>query len=205
MRFFDPNSKFAQVMTAVGEMMLLNLCWIVASLPLVTIGAANTAMYTVMGRRVREEGSGTVVPFFQAWWRDLKISTLFWVAQVLISSSLTMILLLPLPGFLKVVAVVLLVLVTLVFTTIYPQIARYRNRWFPCLRNSLILLVLRPGWVLLNLGLFLLPVVLFLLFPMDFLRFGFLWLVIGFSTLFFVSAEIMQKVLQPLEELSHQG
>ena len=204
MKFFDPNSKFAQVMTTVGEMMLLNLCWIVASLPLITIGAANTAMYTVMGRRVREEGSGTIVPFFKAWWRNLKISTLFWLAQVLVTGSLSMILLLPLPGFLKVVAVVLLILVTLVFTTIYPQIARYRNRWFPYLRNAVILLVVRLRWVLLNLGLFLLPVVLFLLFPVDFLRFGFLWIIIGFSTLFFVSAEIMQKVLQPLEELSHQ-
>ena len=202
MKFFDPNSKFAQLMTSFGEMMLLNLCWIVASLPLITVGAATTAMYTVLGRRLREEGSGTVVPFFKAFWQNLKMSTLFWVAQVLMSFSLSLSLFLTLPVFVKVISVFFLILVTLVMSLIYPQLARYRNRWFPYLRNALILLLTRLGWAVLNFGLFLLPVVLFLLFPMDFLQFGFLWIVVGFSTLFFLSAEIMQKVLQPLEDLS---
>jgi len=202
MKFFSPDSKFAQTMTSLGEMMLLNLCWILASLPLVTIGAANVAMYTVMGRRLREEGSGTIVPFFKAWWKNLKMGTVFWIAQVFISFSLILTFFLTLPVFFKVISAIFLILVTLVFSTIYPQIARFRNRWFPYLRNAVILLVLRAGWVLLNLALFLLPVVLFLLFPIDFLQFGFLWILVGFSTLFFLSSEIMQKVLQPLEDLS---
>lgn len=202
MNFFAPDSKFTQVMTSVGEMMLLNFCWIIASLPLITIGATNTAMYTVMGRRLRGEGSGTIVPFFKAWWSNLKMGTLFWVAQVFVSISLGMILFLPLPGVLKVIAAVLLVLVTLLFSIIYPQIARYRNRWFAYLRNAVILLVLKLGWVVLNLLLFLLPVILFLLAPAEFLQFGFIWILFGFSVLFFVSAEITQKILQPMEELS---
>lgn len=202
MNFFSPDSKFTQIMTSVGEMMLLNLCWIIASLPLVTLGAANTAMYTVLGRRLRGEGSGTMVPFFKAWWSNLKMGTLFWVAQILVSGSLALTLVLPLPGFLKVVAGILLVLVTLVYSTIYPQIARFRNRWFPYLRNAVILLVLRLGWVVLNAALFLTPVGLFLIAPGEFLQFGFIWILFGFSGLFYLSAEIMQEVLQPLEDLS---
>ena len=94
-----------------------------------------------------------------------------------------MILFLPLPSFLKVIAVVLLILVAMVFSTIYPQLARFRNRWFACLRNAVILLVLRLRWVLLNM-LLLAPVVLFWLIPMEFLRFGFVWILFGFSVLF---------------------
>jgi uncharacterized membrane protein YesL len=202
MKFFSPDSKFAEIMSSFGEMILLNICWILASLPLITLGAANTAMYTVMGRRLREEGSGTIVPFFKAWWSSLKMGIPFWVAQVLVSCSLSMILFLPLPVFLKVIAVLLLILVTLLFSVIYPQIARFRNRWFAYLRNALILLILKLGWVLLNLVLFLFPVALFLLAPVDFMQFGWIWILFGFSLLFFLSAEIMQKVLQPLEELS---
>lgn len=202
MKFFSPDSKFTQVMTSFGEMMLLNLCWIIASLPLITIGAANTAMYTVMGRRLRKEGSGTVVPFFRAWWSNLKMGTLFWVAQVLVSCSLGLTLFLPLPGFLKGIAVVLLILVTLLFSIIYPQVARFRNRWFAYLRNAVILLISKLSWVVLNLLLFLSPVIVFLLAPMEFLQFGFIWILFGFSGLFFLSSKIMQKVLLPLEELS---
>lgn len=202
MKFFSPDSKFTQAMTSFGEMMLLNVCWILASLPLVTLGAANTAMYTVMGRRLRGEGSGTIVPFFKAWWSNLKMGILLWVAQVLVSCSLGLTLFLPLPGFLKGIAVVLLILVTLLFSIIYPQVARFRNRWFAYLRNAVILLISKLGWVVLNLALFLVPVVIFLLAPVDFLQFGFIWILFGFSGLFFLSAEIMQKVLQPLEEIS---
>lgn len=205
MNFFSPDSKFMQMMTSFGEMILLNLCWIVASLPLVTLGAANVAMYTVMGRRLRGEGSGTIVPFFKAWWSNLGMGTLQWVIQVLVSGSLALTLVLPLPVFLKVLAGVLLVLVTLLLSVIYPQVARYRNRWFAYLRNAVILLITKFRWVMLNFGLFMIPVVLFLLAPMDFLSFGYIWILCGFSALFFVSAEIMQKVLQPLEDLSASG
>lgn len=201
MQFFSPDSKFTQLMTSLGEMMLLNLCWIIASFPLVTIGAANAAMYAVMGRRLRKEGSGTVIPFFKAWWSNLKQGSLFWTAQVFITFSLGLILILPLPVFLKVTAVVLLILVTLLFSIIYPQLARFRNRWFACLRNALILLITKLGWAVLNLALFLLPVFLFLAAPMEFLRFGVIWLLFGFSALFYFSAEIMQNILKPLEDL----
>ena len=204
MNFFSPDSKFAQVMTSVGEMMLLNLCWILASLPLVTIGAANIAMYTVMGRNLRDEGNGTIIPFFKAWWSNLKQGIAFWISQVFITISLGLFFFLPLPGILKAVAAVLLILVSLLFSVVYPQIARYRNRWLPYLRNSIILLVLKPGRVLLNLLLFLIPVGLFLLAPMEFLKFGFVWILFGFSLLFFLSAKITQKILAPLEDLSHK-
>lgn len=202
MQLLSPDSKFAQVMTSVGEMMLLNICWILASLPLFTIGAANIAMYTVLGRRLRSEGSGTVVPFFKAFRQNLKMGTLFWVAQAFISVSLTMILVLPLPKLLKGIAAILLVPVTAVLGLSYPQIARFRNRWFPYLRNGVILLVLKFGWVMLNLLLILLPVLLFLLMPVEFLRWSILWLLFGFSALFYLSAKLMVKILQPLEELA---
>ena len=204
MKFFSPDSKFAKVMTSVGEMMILNLCWILASLPLVTIGAANAAMYTVMLRRLRDEGSGTIVPFFKAWLSNLKMGTLFWLPQVFVTFSLGLSFFLTLPVFFKVIAGVVLALVTLLFSLIYPMIARYRNRWFAYVKNSVILLVLRLKWVLLNLLVILTPVIAFLLAPVDFLQFGFVWVLFGVSGLFYLSARIMQKILEPLEELSGQ-
>lgn len=203
MKFFSIDSKFYKLMMPIGEMMLLNFCWILGCLPLVTVGAANAAMYTVMGRRLREEGSGTIVPFFKAWWSNLKLGTLFWVAQAFVTVSLGLFFFLPLHTFFRVVAGVLLALVTMVFSLIYPQLARFRNRWFPTLRNAIILLVLRLKWVLLNLLVIFSPVIAFLLVPVEFLRYGFVWIVIGFSALFYLSAKLMQKILEPLEDLGN--
>ena len=205
MKFFSLDSKFTQAMTSLGEMMLLNLCWILASVPIVTIGAANAAMYTVMGRRLRQEGSGTIVPFFKAWWSNLKQGCLFWVVQLLMSGSLGMILFMALPLFLKIVAGVLLFLVTVVFSVMYPQIARFRIRWFPCLRNAVILFVTKFRWVMLNLLTILSPVILFLLAPVEFMRLGFVWFLFGFSAVFYLSAMVIRKALQPLEDLSAEA
>ena len=202
MKFFSPDSKFAQVMTSFGEMMILNICYIIGCLPLVTIGAANVAMYTVLGRRLRDGDRSILIPFFKAWWRNLIPGSLFWLAQALISCSLASILFLPMPGFLKVIAVIFLLLVTVLYSIIYPQIARFRNRWFPYLRNAVILTVTKLRWVLLNLLLILVAPALFLISPGEFLQYGFIWLICGFSGVFFISAELMQKVLQPLEDLS---
>ncbi len=201
MKFFSIDSGFYKFMMSVGEMMLLNFCWILGSLPLLTIGASNTAMYTVMGRRLRGEESGTVAPFFRAWRSNLKQGTLFWLVQVLMSAGLGMYFFLPLPTPLKIAAGIVLFLVTLVFSLIYPQLARYRNRWFAYVRNAMILPVLRLKWVLLNFLVIALPMIAFVLAPVMFLRLGFVWILFGISGLFYLSAMIMRKVLLPLENL----
>lgn len=202
MKFFSIDSKFYKIMMPIGEMMILNICFILGCLPLVTIGAANTAMYTVMLRRLREEGSGTIVPFFKAWWSNLKVSTPFWLVQAFMTASLSLTFFLPLHVAFKVIAGIVLTLVTLVFSIIYPQIARFRNRSFVYLRNALILMVLRFGKVLKNFLVILSPVIIFLLVPVEFLRYGFVWIVFGFSALFYFSAKLMQQVMEPLEELA---
>lgn len=202
MKFFSIDSPFYKIMMPIGEMMILNFCWILGCLPLVTIGAANAAMYTVMRARVLDESSGTIAPFFKAWWGNLKQGSLFWIVQAFMTASLGMSLFMTLPTAFKIVAGILLALVTLVFSLIYPQLARFRNRWFPYVRNAVILLVLRLKWVLLNFLVILLPLILFLLAPVDFLRLGFIWIVIGVSGVFYLSAKVMLKVLEPLEELA---
>ena len=201
MKFFSIDSRFYKFMMSVGEMMLLNLCWIIGSLPLLTAGAANIAMYTIMGRRLRGEDNGTVIPFFKVWRSNLKTGCLFWLFQLLMSTGLILYFFMPLPSAVKIAAGIVLVLLTLVFSAVYPQIARFRNRRFAYLKNALLLLLVKPGWLLLNLLLLLSPVLFFLITPEGFLRFGFVWILFGFSALFYLSARIMQKVLLPLENL----
>lgn len=202
MKFFSIDSKFYKIMMPVGEMMILNVCYLLSCLPLVTIGASNTAMYTMMLRRLRGEGSGTIVPFFKAWWSNLKVSTLFWLVQAFMTVSLSLTFFLPLHVAFKVLAGIVLTLVTLVFSIIYPQIARFRNRSFVYLRNAIILLVLRLGKVLKNFLVILSPVILFLLVPVEFIRFGFVWILFGFSAVFHYSSKYMQQVMQPLEDMA---
>lgn len=200
MSVFDIDSKPMQTLNSIGEMMILNVCWLIGSLPIVTIGASCTAMYTVMGRRLRHEGSGTAGPFFRAWLENLRSSTGFWILQALCSVSLVLMFLLSAQSVVRGVLVTLLVLINLVFSLTYPQIARYENRWFSYLRNAVILFLPKLGWIVLNLLVLLAPVLLFLAAPVTFVQYSILWLLFGFSAQFYLSAKLQQRILLPLEQ-----
>ena len=48
-KIFGLDSPFFNLMSKLGDLMLLNLMWIVCSLPIVTVGASTTALvYTGM-------------------------------------------------------------------------------------------------------------------------------------------------------------
>lgn len=62
-KIFNIDSPFFRTMSLIGDMMLLNLMWLVTSLPLVTIGASTTALlYT--GMKLAKGRDGYVVRNF---------------------------------------------------------------------------------------------------------------------------------------------
>lgn len=209
MKLFNPDSPVAQRLSALADMMLLNLCWLAASLPLVTIGASCTAMYAVLGRRMRGEG-GTVIPaFFHALRENWKTATRFWLTQAVATGALAIILLTAIrrfelwgiaAGLLIWTSTALLIVLTVVCSLIYPQIARFENSWQGYVRNALILAAVKAGWSAANLCLFALPVWLLVSMPGLFLRTGFIWPLVGMSALFWCSARLMRHVLAPLEQ-----
>ena len=55
MKLFSPDSKFMRAMSRLGDLLLLNLVFLLCCLPLVTVGAAQTALYTVCFRLIRDQ------------------------------------------------------------------------------------------------------------------------------------------------------
>lgn len=213
MKLFDPDSKITQLLSALGDMMLLNLCWLIVSLPLVTIGASSTAMYAVLGRRMRGEGGAVVPAFFRALRENWKAATQFWLAQAAITGGLAVLLLTAVrrfevwgttAGVLIWGSTALLIIVTAVCSLIYPQIARFENSWQGYIRNALILSAVKAGWLAVSLILFALPVLLLVSMPGLFLRTGFLWPLVGISALFWCSTRLLRHALAPLEQAVSQ-
>ena len=67
----------------VADLIILNLLFIICSLPIVTFGAAYSAKYYVAMKKVRGEDSGTIVPFFKAFKRNFKQSTVVWLIMLI--------------------------------------------------------------------------------------------------------------------------
>ena len=65
MALFNINSSFFKFINKLLDVLLLNLLWILCSLPVVTIGAATCAAFSVTLKMVDDEEGYFVKPFFK--------------------------------------------------------------------------------------------------------------------------------------------
>ena len=54
---FDPNSAFFRGMERVWTLVVLNVLWVLCSLPVVTIGPSTAALYQVLGKVIQGQDS----------------------------------------------------------------------------------------------------------------------------------------------------
>ena len=73
------ESKLHQVLTALIDIVWLGLLWLVCSLPVISLGAASTALYYSMVKCVRHERSRATREFFHAFGRNFRQATLLWL------------------------------------------------------------------------------------------------------------------------------
>lgn len=62
-----------------ADFVLLNLLWLLCSIPIITIGASTTALYTVMLKIVKNEEGYVVKGFFKAFKENFKQGTVIWL------------------------------------------------------------------------------------------------------------------------------
>lgn len=78
-KFFNPDSPLMRFLTKLADLMILNLLFLLSCIPVVTIGAAWTAMYYVTLKMVRDEEDSIVRGFFRAFRRNWKQATILWL------------------------------------------------------------------------------------------------------------------------------
>lgn len=76
MAIFDPENDLWQFFGRAGDVLGLSACWLVCSLPLVTVGAASTALYDGVVHGVRRKETGVYLRFFRTFKESFKPATL---------------------------------------------------------------------------------------------------------------------------------
>lgn len=69
---FQYDSPIITFLARVGDMIILNVLWLVCSLPVVTFGPATAAAHYVALKFVRDEGTSVVRMFFQAFRQNFR-------------------------------------------------------------------------------------------------------------------------------------
>ena len=82
-RFFNPETGIWKFFSWVGEIVSLSLLWTLCSIPIITMGAASTALYDAVAHNMRRQESDMFQRFFGTFRRELKtgcFTVLLWGA-----------------------------------------------------------------------------------------------------------------------------
>lgn len=82
---FSSNSGFSRFMNRISDLFILNILWIICSIPIITIGASTTALYSVDLKLLDNEEGYIIKSFFKAFKENFKKSTILWLFIILIS------------------------------------------------------------------------------------------------------------------------
>ena len=84
MRFNWTDNVVMRAIGKIGDLICLNVLWLICCIPVITIGASTTALYTVMLRLVRNEEGYIFRGFFKAFKLNFKQSTIIWIILLLL-------------------------------------------------------------------------------------------------------------------------
>ena len=83
-RLLDINNPVMRFLTAAFDLMALSVLWVVFSLPIFTMGAASTALYSAAYHHVRKGEDYLWNSFFSAFTENFNRSTLTWLVALAI-------------------------------------------------------------------------------------------------------------------------
>lgn len=79
MSIFSYESKFSRIMQHLAESCMLNIMWFICSIPIFTIGAATTALYTVTIAIAENREGDIIQQFVRAFKSNFKQATVLWL------------------------------------------------------------------------------------------------------------------------------
>ena len=141
-KIFEPDGTLGRILSWIGDLILLNLLWLVCSLPVVTAGASTAALHAVLQRRLlNEDESGMIRGFFPAFRANFRRATAAWLILLALIALcwLNFRAAALLDGFVwRVAAGVGAVLLALELTGIFPLLARYENTLGNQMKNAML-------------------------------------------------------------------
>ena len=89
MSYFSYDSKFSQVLIKLSYSCWLNVLWMLCSLPVFTIGASTTALYSVTLKIADDTDSNITKQFFKSFKENFAQATRLWLIMLAASIFLT--------------------------------------------------------------------------------------------------------------------
>ena len=198
MKFNITDNVVTRALSRICDFVILNILWLVCSIPIVTIGASTTALYSVMQKIVRNEEGYIARSFFKAFKQNFKQATIVWllIAALGLILSVDLNMARSLEGTIRIVFQVIFGFFSFwlfaIFLYVFPLLARYENSTKATLKNAVILSIAKLPFTFLMMVVVVVPVAASLLTVRTILLSVPIWMGIGVSIVTWLNAYILK-------------
>lgn len=142
-KLFRMDSPLMRFLTKIADLMVLNILFCVTSIPLITIGASWTALYSVTLKMVRDEEGSVSRSYFRSFRQNFRQATLLWLGVLVVLALLVLDIRVlngmaggTAPGLLRVGVEILAFLGIMVLQYLFPSLARFEASLADTLKNA---------------------------------------------------------------------
>ncbi|MHB1394184.1 MAG: YesL family protein [Clostridia bacterium] len=141
---FSTDGTIYRIMTTIYQLVMLNLLWCIASIPIITVGASTTALFYVIGKIVRNEEVHEFRDYIKSFKSNFKQATCIWLilcaAYLMIFTNLSFLERYnTLGGLMLAVQMLVMVQVAIVTIFVFPLLSRYESNTIGIIKASWIL------------------------------------------------------------------
>ncbi|MBQ1327496.1 MAG: YesL family protein [Eubacterium sp.] len=199
-----------RAMDKLGIFFGLNLCFIFTSIPIFTIGASLSALYTMAIKLQKGEEETIWAGYKAAFKKNFKQATIAWLIMIFIGVAIFgQILLINLKtgavaNFYKVFIVVEMVFASFEMAYLFPLIARFENSLYNTFKNA-ILISITDLWSFIKIFLsWFAPIFFSIRYPMIFICTWWVWLVFLIGMIAYLNSLTIVKVFNRVSDVKEQ-
>lgn len=203
-KFFSPDSYAMRFLTLVCNLIYLNILFLLCSIPLFTIGASLTAMYTTMFKMLHRDDPFIGKTFFKSFKNNFKQATILWIPiaifEVMFISGtyITLYILDPVYKPLQYPLTIAFFIILCVSNYIFPQIALFKQTNTVTIKNAVLLALSNFPTTLFMI---LVPVILYLIgdiSPKNTVMVFSILLFIGIAAITYYNAALLRRIFNKL-------
>ena len=168
-----PGSLFDRIFGFLGQLIALNLLWIVCSLPIITAGASTTALFYCTLKLHKDGDIRVIHDFFKSFKQNFKQSTLIWILMLAAGALIA------------------------VALYIFPTVAAFENKITTLITNAFYFAVKHIGYAIAVAVITILPMTMTLVDAKLFPIYMLIWLMVGFSLTAYADSWFMWKLFRP--------
>lgn len=209
MKLFDENSIFGRFCMKAGNVILVNLQFILTLIPVVTAGAGLCSMYYCMLRLVRYGDIFPIKDFWRSFRENFKKATITWLVLILLALFLfvdyRIAMQMPGIGLLCQIVVGAFSMMMLLLTMyLFPVMAGFEGKVRELMKYAFFFVGKNIGLAIMIAGINLVPLACTYVFFKWFALWAFLWCFFGFSFFAYINSfffmRLFRDYLEPLEE-----